>query len=435
MSEKRLLVLAVGSIVVFTVGLYLLLGAMTHHEVSDVESSNKHVSGGSLVTNLNSVLPSRIAAATSPPHSDQRFSKLEGALNARGALPNEAVLTFKSSAAYHAFLLRAASQGIIVKSRLDERLAVRVGFDHPSRLEADMASHREDYQSAGANFAVSVPSMPSRLQHTGAGETPFGDSVLSAIGADQNLDRSKWGYGVKVAVLDSGVGAHPAFFDGQVIHVDLVNDGKPFNGHGTAMASLIAGNVGGAQGVAPATTILDVRIADATGVSDSFMLAKGIETAVNRGAQIINISMGSYGDSSLVAQAVLAAQQQGVLIVASAGNEQVSSKDWPAAYPGVVSVSGVDAKGQLAYFSNSGNPTIAAPAVGIPSAYFQDGKPYLAQGDGTSQAAALVSGAAATLKGWGIANVTSTLINNARKINASPQEVGAGMLSVVPLKH
>jgi thermitase len=435
MSEKRLLVLAVGSIVVFTVGLYLLLGAMTDHEVSGIEPSNNHDSGGSLVTNLNPFLSSRSAAETSLPHSDQRFAELERALNARGALPNEAVLIFKTGAAYHSFLVRAASQGIVVKSRLDERLAVRVGFDHPGRLEADMASHSEDYQSAGANFAVSVPSMPSRLQHTGAGEAPFGDSVLSAIGADQNADRSKWGSGVTVAVLDSGVGSHPAFFDGQVIHVDLVNDGKPFNGHGTAMASLIAGNVGGAQGVAPATTILDVRIADATGVSDSFMLAKGIETAVNRGAQIINISMGSYGDSSLVAQAVLAAQQQGVLIVASAGNEQASSKDWPAAYSGVISVSGVDAKGQLAYFSNSGNPTIAAPAVGIPSAYFQDGKPYLAQGDGTSQAAALVSGAAATLKGWGIVNVASALINNARQINATPQDVGAGMLSVVPLKH
>ena len=435
MTEKRLLALVVGTIVIFTVGLYFLIGAMIHHEVSSTETSSKHVSGGSLVKNLTPDLPARRDVLSTQSHSDEQFAQLQRALDARGAVPNEAVLTFNSDAAYHAFLIRAASQGIIIKARLDGRLALRVGFDHLSRLQADIASHGDDYQSAGANFAVRVPSMPSRLQHTGAGETPFGDSVLSAIGVDQNLDRSKWGSGVTVAVLDSGVGAHPTFSDGQVIHVDLVNDGKPFNGHGTAMASLIAGNVGGAQGVAPATTILDVRIADATGISDSFMLAKGIDTAVNRGAQIINISMGSYGDSPLVAQAVLSAQEQGVLIVASAGNEQVSSKDWPAAYSGVVSVSGVDAKGQLAYFSNSGNPTIAAPAVGIPSAYFQDGKPYLAQGDGTSQAAALVSGAAATLKGWGIVNVTSALINNARQINATPQDVGAGMLSVVPLKH
>jgi thermitase len=290
-----------------------------------------------------------------------------------------------------------------------------------------MAAHSEDYQSAGANFAVSVPSTPSRLQHTGAGETPFGDSVLSAIGADQNADRSKWGAGVTVAVLDSGVGAHPAFFDGQVIHVDLVNDGKPFNGHGTAMASLIAGNVGGAQGVAPATTILDVRIADATGVSDSFMLAKGIETAVNRGAQIINISMGSYGDSPLVAQAVQNALAKGIVVVASAGNDQASTKAWPAAYPGVVSVSGVYAAGKMAYFSNTGDPTLSAPAVGIPSDYEKDSQPLLAQGDGTSQAAALVSGAAAAIRGAG-SDALKVLTNNALNTGLNSHEGGAGML-------
>ena len=77
------------------------------------------------------------------------------------------------------------------------------------------------------------------------------------------------------------------------------------------------------------------------------------------------------------------ALQRGVVIVASAGNEQVSVKDYPAAYAGVVSVSGVDASGQIAYYSNTGSPTLAAPGVGIRSAFVENNKPYLATGDGT----------------------------------------------------
>ncbi len=435
MTERRLLAIVVASIVIFTVALYGVLGLLSNREDVTVTTVPRRTAADAQILNPSANLPLNELASSSGSGVDPLWVDLKQSIGARGALPNEAILTFKDGTAYSAFLARAAAQGIIIKGRLDEQRSVRVGFDNIGRLRYDLAAHGSDYQAAGANFAVSVPFLPDRQQRTGSGEAPFGDAMLASIGAGQNMDRSQWGAGVTVAVLDSGVGAHPTFSVGQVTHVDLVNDGKPFNGHGTAMASLIAGNIGGAQGVAPAATILDVRIADSTGVSDSFMLAKGIETAVERGAQIINISMGSYGDSSLVAQAVQAAQQRGILVVASAGNEQVSSKDWPAAYTGVVSVSGIDAKGQLAYFSNSGNPTLAAPAVGIPSAYFQDGKPYLAQGDGTSQAAALVSGAAAAMKGWGSTNLMNALINTANPTGATAQDVGAGMLSVVPVKH
>ena len=142
--------------------------------------------------------------------------------------------------------------------------------------------------------------------------------------------------------------------------------------------------------------------------------------------------MGSFGDSPIVAQAVNDALQRGVVVVASAGNEQLSMKDWPAAYPGVISVSGVDATGHIAYFSNTGEPTLAAPAVGIPSAFAENNKPYLAIGDGTSQAAALVSGAAAAILSRG-GDVLSVLSRNAQTIPATKAEAGAGMLRNVPL--
>jgi subtilisin family serine protease len=92
-------------------------------------------------------------------------------------------------------------------------------------------------------------------------------------------------------------------------------------------------------------------------------------------------------------------------------------------------VSGVDADGNLAYFSNTGSPTLAAPSVGLPSAYQEGGKALLATGSGTSQATALVSGAAAAFRARGI-NPGPALIENARTDSARQQEIGAGILFV-----
>lgn len=343
------------------------------------------------------------------------------------ALRNEALLTFKTSEAYAAFLKRAPQSGLVVKGRLDELLTARVGFSSLEDLRRELLDHTSDGAEVSANYLVAIPRIAVPEKRSPGGDVPFGDTVLSAIGITPEVDRSGWGKGVTVAVIDSGVGEHPAFRAGQVTHVDLVNDGQPFEGHGTAIASLIAGNLTGAQGVSPGVDILDVRVAGSTGDSDSFLLARGITTAVNHGADVINISMGSYGDAPVVEAAVQKALQRGVVIVAAVGNEQASFKAWPAAYPGVISVGGVDAGGGLAYFSNTGNPTLTAPAVGIPSAYWQKNKPYLATGDGTSQSAALVSGAAAYFLGNGW-NVPQTLSSNAQRLQAPAQTAGAGML-------
>jgi thermitase len=345
-----------------------------------------------------------------------------------GALANEAVLTFRSQKAYQDFLKRAAKAGLVVKGRMDAQQTVRVAFDSIEGLQADLAANGADYATLGPVFPVYQPGLPPPEKRQGAGGSePFGDSLFAAMGIEPGTDRSQWGSGVTVAVLDSGVAAQPALAGTQITHIDLVNDGQPLDGHGTAMASLIAGNMNGAQGVSPAARIIDVRIAGADGGSDSFVLAQGIQAAVDNGAQVINISYGSYGDSPVVAQAVGNALKRGVVIVASAGNEQTTTMDYPAAYRGVISVTGVDAGGQIAYYSNVGNPTLAAPGVGIRSAYTENNRPMLATGDGTSQAAALVSGAAAAILSKG-GNAIYTLTSTAKPVSATPQQAGAGML-------
>lgn len=373
---------------------------------------------------------------TSPLTEEELNARLDALLRQRvqavGAIENEAILRFKSREAYEGFLRRASAAGLKLLSQLDGFLAVRVGYDSIDALRRELTGNLDDIEDVGANFLFKIPGVPEIEDRTNAGAAPFGTSLFSSLGADGN--RSAWGSGVTVAVLDAGLTAHPTFARGQVVgHIDLIKDGEAFNGHGDAMGSLIGGTAEGAEGVAPAAKLLDVRIFDGAGEGDSFVLAQGIREAVDRGAQIINISGAGYGDSALVRQAITYAQQNDVTIVAAVGNEQAGVKAYPAAYPGVISVSGVDRTGKLAYFSNSGEPTLAAPAVSVPSAYSSDGLAAYVYGSGTSQAAALVSGAAATLLARGL-DPSTALPATTRPADptATAHQVGAGVLYLGP---
>lgn len=378
-------------------------------------------------------VPGTIRTAPSEQELNARLNDLlQQRVQAVGAIENEAILRFKSREAYEAFLKRAAAAGLTVLARIDGFFAVRVGYESVDALRGELTGNLADIEDLGANYLFKIPGVPEIEERTNAGSVPFGTSLFSSLGADR--DRSGWGRGVTVAVLDAGLTNHPTFARGQIVgHVDLIKDGLPFHGHGDAMGSLIGGTAKGAEGVAPAARLLDVRIFDGAGEGDSFVLAQGIREAVDRGAQIINISGAGYGDSSLVRQAIRYAQDREVTIVAAVGNEQAGVKAFPAAYPGVVSVSGVDRTGRLAYFSNSGTPTLAAPAVSVPSAYSADGQAAFVYGSGTSQAAALVSGAAAKLLAEGRNPATALPASTqAADPSATPHQVGAGVLHLGP---
>ena len=78
--------------------------------------------------------------------------------------------------------------------------------------------------------------------------------------------------------------------------------------------------------MAPGASIISIRIANDLGQSDSFMLAKGIVAAVDAGARLINISLGSPGDSGLVRNAIEYARSAGAMIVAAAGNNGIDQR-------------------------------------------------------------------------------------------------------------
>lgn len=372
------------------------------------------------------------AASSSAADQEQPLAAtIAQALQNPEAIPGEVLLTFKNADTLAAFRTRAAQARLDIISIDPTLLTARVRYRSLDGLQKDLAEHASDYRNAGPNLVARIPGLPPQPQNDTAnagGSTPFRSQGLDLIGAPAN--RSGWGSGVTVAVLDSGVVDHPSLRNTSITHIDLVDDGQSFHGHGTAMTSLIAGDDSNIGGVSPASKILDIRVADPQGNSNIALLASGIVRAIESGAKVINISLGSSQTSLVLEQAVQYAIARGAVIIAAAGNEQSSALSYPAAYSGVISVAAVDATGSQAWFSNSGKGlTLAAPGVGIVSAYTAD---KLVIGSGTSQAAAITSGVASYLAGRGYlpSNIPTVLVRSARPTGAAQTAVGAGILRI-----
>jgi thermitase len=210
------------------------------------------------------------------------------------------------------------------------------------------------------------------------------------------------GENVTVAVVDTGVAANQPDLAGQVLPgVDIVNhddDASDDHGHGTHVAGTIAAlanNGLGVAGVAPHAKILPIKVLDASGSGTNQAIADGIVEAANRGAKIINMSLGGPGASESIRRAIAQVQARGVIVICAAGNDDTSDKFYPAACDDVIGVAAVDQAYAKSYFSNYGDYVdIAAPGSNIGSLNFKGGTLTMS---GTSMASPHVAGTAALL--------------------------------------
>lgn len=189
---------------------------------------------------------------------------------------------------------------------------------------------------------------------------------------------------VAVAVLDTGI-AYEDFgpyrkapdFGGTVFlqgH-DFINDDDHANDdnfHGTHVASTIAeatDNNVGVAGLAFGCALMPVKVLDAEGVGSFFVVAEGIDYAVNftqngqHPVKVINLSLGGDASSTSVRQAVDRATAAGVTVVAAAGNDGAAKVSFPAALPNVIGVGAVDGRKMKAPYSNFG-PELSVVAPG-----------------------------------------------------------------------
>lgn len=184
-----------------------------------------------------------------------------------------------------------------------------------------------------------------------------------------NLDlinaRTAWdvtsGAGAVVAVLDTGVSKsgedRPANFVSGYDYIDYDSDPTDRNGHGTHVAGTIAqatNNGKGVAGVAHGVSIMPVRVLDSSGAGSVSAISNGIVWAADQGADVLNMSLGTYSGSSTIKSAVDYARSRGVVIVAAAGNEYTNQINYPAAYDGVIAVGAVRYDRTRASYSNTG---------------------------------------------------------------------------------
>jgi subtilisin family serine protease len=173
----------------------------------------------------------------------------------------------------------------------------------------------------------------------------------------------KWGHGsrrVVVAVLDTGVDAtHPDLHGALAGTSDAHDD----NGHGTLVAGIVAARAGNKRGIAgycSGCSVMPVKVLDAAGRGSGSTIAAGIDWAVAHGATVVNMSFNLDRPDDDVALAVADAAAHGVLVVAAAGNGGGVGAQYPASFPGVLSIAGVDPGGTLYPWSTFGSWTHAS---------------------------------------------------------------------------
>ncbi len=210
---------------------------------------------------------------------------------------------------------------------------------------------------------------------------------------------------VKVAVIDSGVDFKHPDLKSQVL--PSYNAAAPANTpipseHGTHVAGIIGAakdNGIGGHGINPNAKLLPIDVFNGKDGIYDFDIAQGILYAIEQGADVINMSLGGYGESPLMQEAVQKAIEKGVTIVAAAGNESTDQYSFPASYEGVISVGSTNDRNKLSSYSNFGpSVDLVAPGEEIYSTvHDQKGSSYVKY-SGTSMASPVVAGVASLLK-------------------------------------
>ncbi|CAN5447102.1 hypothetical protein BH10PSE5_BH10PSE5_19750 [soil metagenome] len=217
----------------------------------------------------------------------------------------------------------------------------------------------------------------------------LGAGVVIASSRGAVAGGGKGGAGVRVGLVDGGVAAHPSL--GNVEQRGFAPGGLKVSAHGTAVASLMVGRGGAFRGAAPGARLLvaDVYGGSPTGGSAA-IIAQALAWMAQNKIPVINISL--VGPPNLTLQAAVAALiARGHLVVAAVGNDGPAAPPlYPAAYPGVVSVTGVNAQRRvLPEAGRGGHVDFAAPGADMAGASSQGGYVTLR---GTSFAAPLVAG-------------------------------------------
>ncbi len=300
----------------------------------------------------------------------------------------------------------------VADSRWDARVLIADALDEPG-VSVDVAHPISIASTLDASSATTTAAASKKKPKRSNDSLRGRQWSLDRLRAEQVWRKSK-GRGVVVAVVDTGVQADHPDLKGRVLKgrdfVEHDRNAADRNGHGTHVAGIIAANAGnkrGIAGLAPQARILPVRVLNSAGSGNTADASRGIVWAVNKGADVINLSFAGKDLDVQMQKAVRYAVNKGVVVVAAAGNEGCSAPTtYPAALPGVIGVGATNRYDRVAPFSTCGpavdvsapgvsirSTMIKRPSMGLPCRY---GQSYCMM-SGTSMASPHVAAAAAIL--------------------------------------
>ena len=295
---------------------------------------------------------------------------------------NEIVVTLKPGANIDEI---ARALGAKVTGRIDALNTYRLLFDDEAAADAARAALTNNPDVAAIDYNYPIE-RPQPMQ-----------GVLANVPDLQLKPRAPGDCGIVIGLIDTSMQRLGGNLDTFVMTPISVAEGGQTSGsvptHATSMAETLLRSLQQASGGQTSAKILPVDVYGRNQTTSTFDVANGIYRAINGGANVINLSLGSDGDSTMLHNLIRSASQKGIVFFAAAGNEPVTSPYYPAAYPEVTAVTAGDRQGQIASYANRGD---FVDVVGPGSSIINfNGQAWFVSG--TSAATAYVTGMAAGL--------------------------------------
>ena len=288
----------------------------------------------------------------------------------------------------------AKAHGARVVQRNDKLGLYLLEFDNANDTDTALASLKSDSNVASVayNYIFDAPVTPQPLANAPANAGP----PSLTLNANDPTDPCN----PIVGLIDTGVQSLGSQYDQFLMKsVNVTGDTTTLSSttptHGTAMLAAIGNAVSQqTKGKGTSVRVLSVDVYGNGETASSYNVALGVQAAVDGGASILNMSLAGTTDDAVLNDILQQAMAKGVVVFAAAGNQPVTTPNYPAAIPGVNAVTALGAPGQLASYADYGSfVEMALPGT---STVNLNGQSWVVQG--TSPATAYASGIAAGAK-------------------------------------
>ena len=324
---------------------------------------------------------------TTMQHATQRIAAARPKVGPMKHVANQLLVKVKPGTDIDAL---AKARGAKIVSRNDKLGLYLLEFSDSNATDSALAGLQSDPSVAAVDYnnIFDPPVTPQPLANVPSGVAPL------TLNPSQNTSPCD----PIIGLIDTGFPPLGSGLDQYIMPgTNVTGDATVFSPntptHGYAMAQTILQGFSKQQGSSN-PKILPINVYGNSETATTYNVALGVQAAVDGGAKVLNMSLAGTSDDAVLDNILQQAIAQGVVVFAAAGNQPVSTPNYPAAIPGVNAVTALGSAGQLASYANYGS--FVQMALPGSSVIFMGNQAYVVQG--TSSATAYASGIAAGAK-------------------------------------